>query len=79
SCTSAPLTWVNVGEIFPLAVRGRASGLASSFNWIGTFLVGLLFPVMTASKTQEIVFGIFGMICFLGVLFIQEIVPDTRG
>lgn len=74
-----PLTWVIVGEIFPLAVRGRASGLASSFNWIGSFLVGLLFPVMTASMSQEIVFGIFGIICFLGVLFIQEIVPETRG
>ena len=79
SCTWAPLTWVIVGEIFPLAVRGRASGLASSFNWIGSFLVGLLFPVMTASMSQEIVFGIFGIICFLGVLFIQEIVPETRG
>ena len=66
SCTWAPLTWVIVGEIFPLAVRGRASGLASSFNWIGSFLVGLLFPVMTASMSQEIVFGIFGIICFLG-------------
>ncbi len=79
SCTWAPLTWVIVGEIFPLAVRGRAAGLASSFNWIGSFLVGLLFPVMTASMSQEIVFGIFGIICFLGVLFIQEIVPETRG
>ena len=79
SCTWAPLTWVIVGEIFPLAVRGRASGLSSSFNWIGSFLVSLLFPVMTASMSQEIVFGIFGIICFLGVLFIQEIVPETRG
>lgn len=79
SCTWAPLTWVLVGEIFPLAVRGRASGLASSFNWIGSFLVGLLFPIMTASMPQEFVFGIFGIICFLGVLFIQGLVPETRG
>ena len=56
SFTWAPLTWVIVGEIFPLAIRGRASGMASSFNWIGSFLVGLLFPIMTASMPQEIVF-----------------------
>ncbi|WP_340504424.1 MFS transporter [Enterococcus faecium] len=74
------------GSYFLIAARillglavGAASALASSFNWIGSFLVGLLFPVMTASMSQEIVFGIFGIICFLGVLFIQEIVPETRG
>ncbi|WP_251552280.1 sugar porter family MFS transporter [Neobacillus muris] len=79
SFTWAPLTWVIVGEIFPLAIRGRASGLASSFNWIGSFLVGLLFPIMTASMPQEAVFAIFGVICLLGVLFIRTCVPETRG
>lgn len=79
SFTWAPLTWVIVGEIFPLLIRGRASGLASSFNWIGSFLVGLLFPIMTASMAQEAVFAIFGIICLLGVGFIRIRVPETRG
>ncbi|MEH6975431.1 MULTISPECIES: sugar porter family MFS transporter [Bacillus] len=79
SFTWAPLTWVIVGEIFPLAIRGRASGLASSFNWIGSFLVGLLFPIMTASMSQEAVFAIFGVICLLGVVFIRTRVSETRG
>lgn len=79
SFTWAPLTWVIVGEIFPLAIRGRASGLASSFNWIGSFLVGLLFPIMTASMSQEAVFAIFGVVCLLGVFFIRRYVPETRG
>ena len=79
SFTWAPLTWVIVGEIFPLAIRGRAAGLASSFNWIGSFLVGLLFPIMTASLSQETVFAIFGVICMLGVCFIRNCVPETRG
>lgn len=79
SFTWAPLTWVIVGEIFPLLIRGRASGLASSFNWIGSFLVGLLFPIMTATMSQEAVFAIFGVICLLGVVFIRTRVPETRG
>lgn len=79
SFTWAPLTWVIVGEIFPLLIRGRASGLASSFNWIGSFLVGLLFPIMTATMSQPAVFAIFGVICLLGVLFIRTRVPETRG
>ncbi len=79
SATWAPITWVLVGEIFPLAVRGRAAGLASSFNWIGSWLVGLLFPIMTAAMSQEAVFAIFGIICMLGVLFVKTRVPETRG
>ena len=79
SFTWAPLTWVIVGEIFPLAIRGRAAGLASSFNWIGSFLVGLLSPIMTASLSQATVFAIFGVICMLGVCFIRNCVPETRG
>ena len=79
SFTWAPLTWVIVGEIFPLAIRGRSSGLASSFNWLGLFLVGLLFPIMTASMPQQLVFAIFGVICLCGVAFIRTCVPETRG
>ena len=56
SFTWAPLTWVLVGEVFPLAIRGRASGLASSFNWLGSFAVGLLFPIMTAAMPQATVY-----------------------
>lgn len=79
SFTWAPLTWVIVGEIFPLGIRGRATGLASSFNWIGSFLVGLLFPIMTAAMPQPAVFAVFGVICLLGVLFVRTRVPETRG
>ncbi|PWG00165.1 sugar porter family MFS transporter [Levilactobacillus bambusae] len=79
SFTWAPLTWVIVGEVFPLNIRGKASGLASSLNWIGSWAVGLLFPIMTAVMSQEAVFAIFGGICLLGVLFIRFCVPETRG
>ncbi|MGK4065547.1 MFS transporter [Rothia sp. HC945] len=58
---------------------GRSSGVASSFNWIGSFAVGLLFPIMTASMPQEAVFAIFGVVCILGVLFVKFFVPETRG
>ncbi|RIN32186.1 sugar porter family MFS transporter [Staphylococcus succinus] len=79
SFTWAPLTWVIVGEIFPLTIRGFASGFASSLNWIGSFMVGLLFPIMTAYFSQEIVFAIFGIICMLGVVFVKKCVPESRG
>ncbi|KRL22873.1 sugar porter family MFS transporter [Lentilactobacillus kisonensis] len=79
SFTWAPLTWVIIGEVFPLAIRGRASGAASSANWIGSFAVGLLFPIMTATMPQDAVFAIFGVICLLGVWFVKVCVPETKG
>ncbi|ROR55074.1 sugar porter (SP) family MFS transporter [Luteococcus japonicus] len=79
SFTWAPLTWVLVGEVFPLVIRGRAAGMASSFNWIGSFAVGLLFPIMTAHMPQAAVFAIFGAICIAGVLFVRTCVPETKG
>lgn len=79
SFTWAPLTWVIVGEIFPLAIRGSGTGMASSFNWIGSFLVGLLFPVMAAAMSEYTVFAIFGAVCVFGVIFIRLWVPETRG
>ncbi len=79
SFTWAPLTWVIVGEIFPLAIRGAGTGLASSFNWIGSFLVGLLFPIMAAEMSEYAVFAIFGAVCIFGVIFIRLWIPETRG
>ena len=79
SFTWAPLTWVIVGEIFPLAIRGSGTGMASSFNWIGSFLVGLLFPIMAAAMSEYAVFAIFGAVCVFGVIFIRLWVPETRG
>ena len=69
----------NCREIFPLTIRGFASGVASSLNWLGSFLVGLLFPIMTTHFPQEMVFAIFGIICILGVIFVKKCVPESRG
>lgn len=79
SFTWGPLTWVIVGEIFPLAIRGRATGLASSMNWLGSFVVGLIFPIMTAYMSQDLVFAIFGVVCLCALLFMRFVVPETRG
>lgn len=42
-------------------------------------VVALIFPIMAAAMPQAVVFAIFGVICFLGVLFIRFFVPETRG
>lgn len=52
---------------------------ANLIFWIGSFLVGLMFPIMTAAFSQAAVFAIFGVVCLVGVLFVTKFVPETRG
>jgi len=42
--TWGPFIWVVVGETFPLRTRAKQASLATSFNWLGNFLIGFLTP-----------------------------------
>ena len=37
---------VVVPELLPLRARGRGMGLATTFNWIGIYMIVLLFPML---------------------------------
>jgi hypothetical protein len=39
-----PISWLLLGELFPLAVRGQAIALASFVNFASNFLVSLALP-----------------------------------
>lgn len=41
-----PISWLLVGEIFPLAVRGPALALATITNFGSNFLVSLVLPAV---------------------------------
>ncbi|MHA6529917.1 sugar porter family MFS transporter [Paenibacillus sp. BAC0078] len=75
----APLTWIIVGEIFPLSVRGIGGGISSAFNWTGSLLIGLVFPLLADKFSFGIIFSAFGVICILGLLFIRFVVVETKG
>lgn len=42
--TWGPFIWVVIGETFPLRTRAKQASLATSFNWLGNFLIGFLTP-----------------------------------
>ncbi|HWL12571.1 MAG TPA: sugar porter family MFS transporter, partial [Ureibacillus sp.] len=67
----APLTWIIVGEIFPLAVRGIGAGISSAFNWTGSLAVGLIFPILADMFSFGVIFSAFGIICVIGLLFVH--------
>ncbi|MBP2031518.1 major inositol transporter-like SP family MFS transporter [Clostridium algifaecis] len=77
--TLGPLTWLLLSEIFPLRVRGMGYGIATFFNWISDFGVGLGFPLAIASiglSNTFFVFVGFGIIC---IVCSSAFVPETFG
>jgi sugar porter (SP) family MFS transporter len=82
--------WVVMNEIVPTRIRSKAFSVFMSANWMMNLLIGLCtLTVIDAlgggsSDSQQkrgvaLLFLIFGVISFLGTVFIQVLVPETKG
>ncbi|XP_018417567.1 PREDICTED: solute carrier family 2, facilitated glucose transporter member 8 isoform X2 [Nanorana parkeri] len=74
-----PIPWLVMSEIFPLRVRGVASGVCVVTNWGCAFLVTKEFQDMMDSLTSYGTFWLFAAFCALNVLFTVLFVPETKG
>lgn len=74
-----PIPWLLFSEIFPLAVRGRAMGVAFFVNWIVNYLVSLTFLSLSQSLGAGSTFWIFAVVCILGLWFTIVKIPETKG
>jgi SP family xylose:H+ symportor-like MFS transporter len=80
-----PVTWVIISEIYPTRIRGRALSIATVFLWTANWLVSQTFPMM--NENQWLVekfhhgfsFWIYGLLCFVLLLFVWIRVPETKG
>jgi major inositol transporter-like SP family MFS transporter len=75
----SPTVWVLLSELFPLAIRGIAFGLASSMLWLANFLVAASFPSMVAGIGIAATFYVFVGLGILSWFFVRRYVPETRG
>jgi sugar porter (SP) family MFS transporter len=74
-----PISWLLVGEVFPLKVRGQAIALASLTNFGSNFLVSLLLPSVQEMYGPASTYLIFSLIGMVAVVVIYKIVPETKG
>lgn len=75
----APVVWVVLSEIFPVKVRGLAMALSTFFLWVASFLLTYTFPILNEAIGAYGIFWLYGVICFLGFLFIRTNLPETKG
>ena len=75
----SPTVWLLLAELFPLAIRGLAFGIASSFLWLTNFLVAVSFPSMVAGLGIAYTFFVFAGLGAASWFFVKRYVPETRG
>jgi len=74
-----PISWLIVGEVFPLSVRGQALSLATITNFGANFVVSLVLPYAEESLGLGRLYLVFAVIGAVAVTFIYQNVPETRG
>uniref|UniRef100_A0A8C7UXZ7 Solute carrier family 2, facilitated glucose transporter member 5 n=1 Tax=Oncorhynchus mykiss TaxID=8022 RepID=A0A8C7UXZ7_ONCMY len=65
------------GDIFNQSFKSAAYTIGCTLNWLGLFLLGLLFPVIVENM-DYFCFLIFFVFCFLSGMFVWYNVPETK-
>lgn len=74
-----PVAWLIISEIYPLGIRGRAMSIATFANWICNYIVSLTFLSLIEAFGTGYTFWLYTVICVLGLWFVYQLVPETRG
>jgi sugar porter (SP) family MFS transporter len=74
-----PISWLIVGEIFPLSVRGQATAVATLVNFGSNFGVSLVLPSVQDGLGAGGAYALFGVVSVLALASIYWTVPETKG
>lgn len=77
--TWAPVTWVFIGEVFPLNIRGLGTSLCAATNWLADMVVSLTFPMMLSSWGLDNAFLFYAVICGIAIIVVHKEFIETRG
>jgi sugar porter (SP) family MFS transporter len=74
-----PISWLLVGELFPLGRRGQAIAAAVLTNFGVNALVSLALPQAQAALGPATTYAVFAGVGVFAVFWINSVVPETRG
>ncbi|XP_033283060.1 solute carrier family 2, facilitated glucose transporter member 8 isoform X4 [Orcinus orca] len=74
-----PIPWLLMSEIFPLHVKGVATGVCVLTNWFMAFLVTKEFSSLMEVLRPYGAFWLAAAFCIFSVLFTLACVPETKG
>ncbi|KAM3958156.1 uncharacterized protein ACR2FA_007795 [Aphomia sociella] len=79
SLGSGIIPFVLIAEVFLPEVRDLCSSISLSITWIANFVTLLIFNPLVQQLGLGQVFYIFSAICFIGALYGQLRLPETKG
>ncbi|MEO8520424.1 MAG: sugar porter family MFS transporter [Acidobacteriota bacterium] len=71
--------WVLISEIFPNQYRATGQSLGSATHWIFAALITTIFPAMVAAFQPGYIFLFFCLMMVLQLVWVQTMVPETKG
>jgi MFS transporter, SP family, solute carrier family 2 (myo-inositol transporter), member 13 len=74
-----PVPWAVNAEIYPLQMRGVASGIAGTANWLTNGVVSQTFLSLVTSMRASGTFGIYAAIAAQGFIWAAVFLPETKG
>lgn len=74
-----PLPWALMAELLPDRTRGPASAVATTINWLCSFLVTESFAAATTAFSPASTFFFFAAVCLAGFAFVSAALPETKG
>ncbi|KAG0056396.1 myo-inositol transporter, partial [Gryganskiella cystojenkinii] len=71
--------WLIQSELFPLDIRGKATGMATACNFTGNLIISLTFLTLTQRITATGTFWLYAGILVIAWFFVYFLVPETAG
>lgn len=73
------LPWSMMSDVFPLQVKGLASGVTTALGYIFSFIAIKMFPTVNMALGNAGTFYFFGIMAAVGSIFIVAFLPETKG
>jgi major inositol transporter-like SP family MFS transporter len=78
-CFIGTCVWLLLSEIFPMAIRGFAMGIAVFALWTVNAAISFLFPILVVALGSTGTFAVFVLVNVLSLVFVAKFVPETKG
>ena len=71
-------SWLVLSEIFPMAIRGFAMGMAVAGLWLANSAISFLFPLLVSGVGATVIFFVFAAVNVISLGFVARFVPETK-